>query len=86
MEQPTQQPASQQPPLIVYVMFTAEIIPKTVESMIQALSNMAQQGVQEVYLAFRRLAETLLLASRFITSFGEFLLNSSLTTSVTSIL
>lgn len=52
MEQPTQQPASQQPPLIVYVMFTAEIIPKTVELMIQALSNMAQQGVQEVYLAF----------------------------------
>ena len=37
---------------IVYVVFTAEIVPQTVEGMIQTLSNLAQQRVKEVYLAF----------------------------------
>jgi ATP-dependent Clp protease, protease subunit len=36
----------------VYVIFTGEIVPQTVESLIQALSNLAQNGVPEVYLAF----------------------------------
>ena len=47
--QPAQPP---QPPTRVYVMFTAEIVPKTVESLIQALSNLAQNRVPEVYIAF----------------------------------
>ncbi len=45
-------PPSQTPPGLVYVMFTAEIVPQTVEAMIQALSNLTQQGVKKVYLAF----------------------------------
>ena len=36
----------------VYVTFTAEIIPQTVEPLIQTFSNLIQQQVQEVYLAF----------------------------------
>ncbi len=39
-------------PECVYVIFTAEIIPQTIEPLIQALSNLAQQEVPEVYLAF----------------------------------
>jgi ATP-dependent protease ClpP protease subunit len=35
----------------VYVVFTQEIVPHTTEVLIQALSNLAQNGVQEVYLA-----------------------------------
>ena len=42
----------QAPPNRVYVVFTAEIVPNTVEGLIQALSNLAQNNVQEVYLAF----------------------------------
>lgn len=33
-------------------MFTAEIVPHTVESLIQALSNLSQNRVPEVYIAF----------------------------------
>ena len=39
-------------PKKVYVIFTAEINPQTTEALIQALSNMAQQNVEEVYIAF----------------------------------
>ena len=39
------------PPKRVYVIFTAEIIPNTIETLIQALSRLAEQGVPEVYLA-----------------------------------
>ena len=49
MNGPTPTPS---PPPLVYAMFTSEIVPQTVEVMIQALSNLAQQGVKEVYLAF----------------------------------
>lgn len=41
----------QQIPQLVYVFFTAEITPHTVETLIQALSNLAQQNVPNVYLA-----------------------------------
>ena len=44
-------PGQQKPPNRVYVIFTAEINPYTVETLIQALSNLSQQGVPEVYLA-----------------------------------
>ena len=33
-------------------MFTQEIVPKTVEPLIQALAKLSQEGVQEVYMAF----------------------------------
>ena len=48
------QPANpvQPTPPRVYVVFTAEIVPQTVETLIQALSNLAQNRVPEVYLAF----------------------------------
>lgn len=49
-----QQVAQPTPPAVpqrVYVIFTAEIVPKTVEPLIQALSNLAQKGIPEVYLA-----------------------------------
>jgi len=36
----------------VYVIFIAEIVPQTTEVLIQALSNLAQSKVQEVYIAF----------------------------------
>jgi ATP-dependent protease ClpP protease subunit len=36
----------------VYIVFTAEIVPQTTEALIQALSNLAQKNVPEVYLAF----------------------------------
>ena len=55
MAVPSPQPTPPQhaaPPRRVYLVFTAEIVPRTVEAVIQALSNLAQQGVQEVYLAF----------------------------------
>jgi len=39
------------PPQRVYIVFTAEITPQTVEPLIQACSNLAQQRVPEVYLA-----------------------------------
>ena len=38
-------------PPVVYVVFTAEISPHTVESLIQALSNLVQKQVPAVYLA-----------------------------------
>ena len=38
-------------PQIVYVVFTAEISPHTVESLIQTLSNLVQKQVPAVYLA-----------------------------------
>lgn len=48
-----------QPPVIpqaippcVYVVFSGEIVPHTVETLIQALANLAQSGVPEVYIAF----------------------------------
>lgn len=36
----------------VYVFFTAEIVPHTVESLIQALSKLAERRVPKVYLVF----------------------------------
>ncbi|MGO9229015.1 MAG: ATP-dependent Clp protease proteolytic subunit [Bryobacteraceae bacterium] len=39
-------------PARVYVVFIAEVVPQTTEALIQALSNLAQNGVQEVYLGF----------------------------------
>ena len=39
-------------PPIVYVIFTAEIMPQTVETLIQALSNLAQRKIPHIYLAF----------------------------------
>jgi ATP-dependent Clp protease protease subunit len=48
--QPTEPAAA--PPSRVYVIFTAEIVPQTVETLIQALSNLAQNQVPEVYMAF----------------------------------
>jgi ATP-dependent protease ClpP protease subunit len=39
------------PPARVYIVFTAEIIPQTVEPLIQACANLAQQRIPEVYLA-----------------------------------
>ena len=39
-------------PQRVYVVFTAEIVPQTVETLIQALSNLSQNRVAEVYMAF----------------------------------
>ena len=38
------------PPPCVYVIFTAEIMPNTTESLLQSLANLAAQGVPEVYL------------------------------------
>ena len=46
-----QQPPTPPLPPRVYVIFTAEIVPKTVEGLIQALSNLAQKRIAEVYLA-----------------------------------
>ena len=45
----TQQPTTTTPP-IVYVSFSAEIVPQTAESLIALMSNYATQGVPEVYL------------------------------------
>lgn len=39
-------------PQCVYVVFTAEISPQTVESLIQGLSKIAEKKVPEVYIAF----------------------------------
>ena len=49
---PTPTPQQSDPPPRVYVLFTAEITPGTIETLIQALSNLAKQNVQEVYIAF----------------------------------
>ena len=46
-----QQPPTPPLPPRVYVIFTAEIVPKTVEGLIQARSNLAQKRIAEVYLA-----------------------------------
>ena len=46
------QPKARKTPSLVYVVFTAEIVPQTVETLVQALSKLAQQGVPEVYLVF----------------------------------
>ena len=48
---PPPQPPPQVVPQRVYIIFTGEIVPQTVESLIQALSNLAQNMVPEVYLA-----------------------------------
>ncbi len=49
---PQVHPAVQPPvPARVFVVFTAEIVPQTVEALIQTLSNLAQKRVPEVYLA-----------------------------------
>ena len=45
-------PSASATPNKVYVVFTAEIVPKTVEPLIQAISNLAQKGIPEVHLAF----------------------------------
>jgi ATP-dependent Clp protease protease subunit len=37
-------------PPVVYITFSAEIVPHTTESLIAALSNVVNQGVQEVHL------------------------------------
>jgi hypothetical protein len=47
-----QAPSAQPTPQCVYIVFTAEIVPPTVEAVIQALSNLAQNRVPEVYIAF----------------------------------
>ena len=39
-------------PPFVYVIFTADIVPKTIEPLIQALSNIAEKGIPNVYMAF----------------------------------
>jgi ATP-dependent protease ClpP protease subunit len=45
------QPSELQPvPDVVYVSFSAEIIPHTTESLIAAISNLVNQGVKHVYL------------------------------------
>ena len=46
------QQAASPPPQCVYVIFTAEIVPSTIEPLIQSLSNLAQKNVPKVYLAF----------------------------------
>ena len=54
MEEKTGTDITDQPPQvpeIAYVLFTAEIVPRTVEGLIQALSNLAQQHIPKVYLA-----------------------------------
>lgn len=38
------------PPKIVYVVFTAEIVPATTEALMAATSDMANKGVREIYL------------------------------------
>ena len=43
---------AQKTPPFVYVVFTAEIVPQTVETLIQALSKLVKQGVPGVCLAF----------------------------------
>src|SRR5437016_5013321 len=43
-------PAQPQPPPVVYVTFSAEIVPQTTESLIATLSNLVNQGVREVCL------------------------------------
>lgn len=39
-----------QPPQIVYISFSAEIIPHTTESLIAAVANFVNQGVKQIYL------------------------------------
>ena len=41
----------EQPPERVYVVFTAEVGPSTIEPLIQALASLATQRVREVYMA-----------------------------------
>jgi ATP-dependent protease ClpP protease subunit len=43
-------PAQPKPPEIVYIIFSAEIKPHTVESLLGVLANCANQGVKTVYL------------------------------------
>lgn len=43
-------PTPQQAPKIVYVSFSAEIMPHTTESLIAVMANCANQGVKEAYL------------------------------------
>jgi ATP-dependent Clp protease, protease subunit len=40
----------QQPPTVVYVSFSAEIIPHTTESLIATCANLVNQGVKQLYL------------------------------------
>lgn len=51
MPEPEQNAAVPVPPQRVYIIFTAEIVPQTVEPLIQACANLAQQRVPEVYIA-----------------------------------
>ncbi len=44
------QPPPQAPPPLVYVNFSAEIIPHTVESLIATCANISNQGVKTIYL------------------------------------
>lgn len=48
----TMESETQDTPQIAYVVFTAEIIPTTVEPLIQTLSGIAQNNIPEVYMAF----------------------------------
>jgi ATP-dependent protease ClpP protease subunit len=50
--QEPQQPQEQEVPQTVYIMFSAEINPKTSGSLQAVLANCATQGVKTVYLAF----------------------------------
>jgi ATP-dependent Clp protease, protease subunit len=53
MNQPVmlrQNPALQAPPNIVYISFSAEIVPHTTESLIATVANFANQGVKQIYL------------------------------------
>lgn len=49
--QPVAQPVQAQPkPSLVYINFSAEIIPHTTESLIATCANIANQGVKTIYL------------------------------------
>ncbi len=43
-------PAMQAPPNLVYVCFSAEIVPHTTESLIATVTNLVNQGVKQIYL------------------------------------
>src|ERR1700680_3114676 len=49
-QQPQPGPQPQLPPPIVYVSFSAEIVPATTESLIAVMADCANKGVPHVYL------------------------------------
>jgi ATP-dependent Clp protease, protease subunit len=49
-QQPQPAPQPQLPPPIVYVSFSAEIVPATTESLIAVMADCANKGVPHVYL------------------------------------